>query len=258
MILSNKNGVSFFQFPKLAGQPDVRHAVFTRDCGYSEAPYRSLNVSFGLGDLPGNVERNRSVVLRCMAGGDPVYAEQNHGTDILRFSRNRRIGTDENPAPPFSGDAMITDISGKVLIVQVADCQSVLLYDPVRNVAANVHSGWRGSIRNIIGRTVGVMKHSFDCLPEDVIAGVGPSLGPCCAEFINYTSEIPEALWKYKDDADHFDFWSLSRDQLSEAGVSAENIDLSGMCTRCNTDRFFSYRGEGTTGRFAVAIGLKA
>lgn len=257
MILNSKNGVPFFQFPNLAGHPGARHAVFTRECGYSDAPYRSLNVSFGIGDLPGNVRRNRFLVSRCLEGGDFVYAEQNHGTDILLLSRNRGAGTAENLPPPFVGDAMVTDIPGKVLVIQVADCQSVLLYDPVRNVAANVHSGWRGSIRNIVGRTVGVMETHFDCRPEDVIAAVGPSLGPCCAEFVNYKSEIPEKFWKYKDGSDHFDFWSLSRDQLFEAGVSAENVDFSNMCTRCNTDRFFSYRGEGTTGRFAVAIGLK-
>lgn len=257
MILNHKNGVPFFQFPKLAGQPGARHAVFTRDCGCSGEPYRSLNVSFGLGDMPGNVKRNRSLVSRFMDGRDLVYAEQNHGTDVLLFSQNRNTGAAANPNPPFVGDAMITDVPGKVLVIQVADCQSVLLYDPFRKVVANVHSGWRGSIRNIVGRTARAMEKNFDCLPEDVIAGVGPSLGPCCAEFINYTSEIPEKFWKYKDGSDHFDFWSLSRDQLVDAGVSAENIDLSGMCTRCNTDLFFSFRGEGTTGRFAVAISLK-
>jgi len=151
----------------------------------------------------------------------------------------------------------VTDISKKNIVVKVADCQSVLLDDPDRQVVANVHSGWRGSIKNIIGRTIKVMKKQFACNPDNIVAGIGPSLGPCCAEFVNYKSEIPRALWGYKDGSNHFDFWSLSRDQLCDAGVLSENIDLSEMCTKCNIERFFSFRREGTTGRFAVAIGLK-
>jgi hypothetical protein len=100
------------------------------------------------------------------------------------------------------------------------------------------------------------MGEVFDCRTRDIIAGIGPSLGPCCAEFVNYANEIPPTFWKYKDALDHFDFWSLSRDQLRDAGLQSENICLSNLCTRCNTDRFFSYRGEGITGRFAAVIGL--
>jgi YfiH family protein len=156
----------------------------------------------------------------------------------------------------LEADAIVTDIPGKFLVIQVADCQSVLIYDPVQEVVANVHSGWRGSINNIIGCTLKVMEKSFGCRSRDVVAGIGPSLGPCCAEFVNYKKEIPEMFWKYKNDTNHFDFWSISRDQLCEAGVLFENVDLSRMCTKCDSNRFFSFRREGITGRFATLIGL--
>jgi copper oxidase (laccase) domain-containing protein len=123
-------------------------------------------------------------------------------------------------------------------------------------VVANVHSGWRGSLKNIIGRTVNIMG-TLGVRPPDIIAGISPSLGPCCAEFMNYKQEIPKKFWVYKDGDDHFDFWSLSRDQLGNAGVLPENVCLSKMCTKCCTDLFYSYRGEKTTGRFAAVIGLK-
>jgi hypothetical protein len=142
-------------------------------------------------------------------------------------------------------------------MVKVADCQSVFLYDPFLKVVANVHSGWRGSIKNVIGRAVKAMETEMQCLARHIVAGVGPSLGPCCAEFVNYETEIPKEFWKYKDQSDRFDFWSLSRDQLVAAGVLNENIYLSKMCTKCNPTLFFSYRGEGQTGRFAAVIGLK-
>ncbi|MBW1984000.1 MAG: polyphenol oxidase family protein, partial [Deltaproteobacteria bacterium] len=94
------------------------------------------------------------------------------------------------------------------------------------------------------------------CKSSDLIAGIGPSLGPCCAEFVNYKKEIPEAYWTYKNQDNYFDFWAVSKDQLCNAGVLPENTHLSKICTKCHTDRFYSYRGEGTTGRFAAVIGL--
>jgi YfiH family protein len=154
-------------------------------------------------------------------------------------------------------DAVVTDRSENYLVIQVADCQSVLMYEPVRRVVANVHSGWRGSIQNIIGCTVDAMKQYFGCSPDDILAGIGPSLGPCCAQFINYETEIPKEFWDYKDPDDHFDFWAISTDQLMKAGVRERNIESSQMCTRCRTEEFFSFRAEKTTGRFASVIGLK-
>jgi len=100
------------------------------------------------------------------------------------------------------------------------------------------------------------MEKEFDSKPGNIVTGISPSLGPCCAEFVNYKDEIPEEFWKYKDDSDHFDFWAISSDQLCNAGVLKKNIYLSEICTRCNTDLFYSFRGEGTTGRFAAVIGF--
>lgn len=253
LLLKEKNGVPFFQFPNLAEFSDIHHGIFTRNGGYSSNPFNSLNVSFGLGDPEIRVKQNRSAILKSMDGKELVFANQVHGTKVLVLARE---STEWEMGKMPAGDAMITDISLKLLVIQVADCQAVLMYDPVRQVVANVHSGWRGSINNIIGATITSMKEQFDCNPCNIIAGIGPSLGPCCAEFINYKKEIPEKYWEYKDRSDHFDFWSLSKDQLSSAGVLMENIYSGNVCTKCNTDLFFSYRGEGITGRFAVVAGL--
>jgi YfiH family protein len=280
VIVKQKNGVSFFEFPKLAGLPGILHGVFTRDNGKSKGPFRSLNVSFDVGDNNQAVLENRKIISRCINEKDLTFLDQVHGTRIVVFSKGhhsyRVFDTDDcfkgeysknlgaqtdtfgiDAERKFEADAIITDISRKFLVIQVADCQSVLIYDPVQKVVANVHSGWRGSINNIIGCTLKVMENRFGCRSRDIVAGIGPSLGPCCAEFVNYEKEIPEVFWKYKDDTNHFDFWAISRDQLCEAGVLFENVDLSGMCTKCELNRFFSFRGEGTTGRFAVLIGLK-
>ena len=101
------------------------------------------------------------------------------------------------------------------------------------------------------------MRDEFGVNPQNIIAGIGPSLGPCCGEFQNYRTEIPEKFWGYKDRFVNFDFWALTRDQLTEAGLGEENIEASGICTKCNPHQFFSYRRQNTTGRFAAVIGLK-
>lgn len=243
-----KTGFSFFQFPNLAAFSEIQHGIFTRSGGFSKGYFQSLNVSFGVGDDENAVKQNRRLISRCMNDKPLIFAEQVHGTSIAQIR-------DASDAP--QADAMITDAPGLMLVIQVADCQAVLLYDPVRRVVANIHSGWRGSICNIIAHAVGAMTRDYGCNPRDLVAGIGPSLGPCCAEFIHYKNEIPEILWKYKDSRDHFDFWQISRDQLSDAGVPAENISSSGLCTRCRTDLFFSYRGEKITGRFGAVISIK-
>ncbi|WP_231714579.1 peptidoglycan editing factor PgeF [Desulfonema ishimotonii] len=236
----------------------IWHGLFTRKGGVSLRPWKSLNVGRSVGDSPRAVTQNRRRILRTAGGDRLVFAHQVHGTEILIVSENSGEAASASPrSDPAPADAMITDIPGQNLVIQVADCQPVLLYDADRHVAANIHSGWRGSIRNIIGKTISAMTAHFQSDPRRIFAGIGPSLGPCCAEFVNYQREIPEKYRTYRKASDHFDFWAISRDQLCDAGVLPAHIICSGLCTRCRTDLFFSYRGEHTTGRFAAVIGLR-
>ena len=256
MILTHKNGASFYQFESLAQFSEIRHGIFTRHFGNSSAPFASLNVSFGLGDANDHIQQNRRIIARAMGGHDLIYAQQVHGDQVLIMNPDQSPTGDDGSRRLGTGDAMVTATAGKLLMTQLADCQSILLYDTTRQVVANIHSGWRSSIRNIAGQTVNAMQKHFGSDPAHLLAGIGPSLGPCCAEFIHYRKEIPERLWPYKVSKHHFDFWTISRDQLCAAGVSPDHIENSNICTRCNTALFFSYRGEGQTGRFASVIGL--
>ena len=257
MILTTQNGVSSYQFKNLTACSGIDHRIFTRNCGYSPPPFASLNVGLGIGDSRKNVSQNRGIISRFMGAGRLVFARQVHGCNIAVLSRDSEKRGIASAGRAVTADAMVTDIFGRNLVIQVADCQAVLLYEPTRRVIANVHCGWRGSVQNIIGRTVEVMEQHFGCRPGRIRAGIGPSLGPCCAEFINYRKEIPLEFWRYKGLNDHFDFWSLSGDQLKRAGVAEINIEFGGICTRCHTDDFFSYRAQRTTGRFAAVIGLR-
>jgi hypothetical protein len=215
-----------------------------------------LNVAFGIGDDDKHVKENRRIIAQGLGAKELIFAEQVHGERILIMGRQEVYDADDSNPAALVGDAMVTDIHERFLAIQVADCQAVLLYDPGRRVVANVHCGWRGSVRNIIGRTVDVMRSRFGCSPGNIRAGIGPSLGPCCAEFVNYRTEIPVEFRQHKDANDYFDFWAVSREQLTTAGVSAGNIETSQICTRCHGDDFFSYRAAKITGRFAAVIGL--
>lgn len=256
MMLKEKNGVSFLESPVLASYPALFHAVFTRHGGFSDPPFHHLNISFGLGDDPKTVEKNRERIVQCAGKGTPVYMDQVHGNAVW-ILKSKDAGSFSGAVKTPRADAAVTDIPETLLVVQVADCQPVFLYDPVARVIANVHAGWRGSISGIVGRTVRAMVRHFQSRPQNLVAVVGPSLGPCCAEFKNYKTEIPSAFWGYKDTADHFDFWGLTRDQLVLEGLFRENVHISGLCTRCRTNLFFSYRKEKITGRFGAVLGLR-
>ncbi len=251
------NGVTYLRFHGLENVDSVSHAVFTRKGGLSRGLYSSLNSSFGVGDKPEWVEGNRRMIQKTLGAGELVFCRQVHGTDVRIVSAFPDDRAQKRKGIPPVADALVTNVPGQFLVIQVADCQPVMVYDPVRKVVANIHSGWRGSIRNVIGRTVQIMAETFGSAENDLLAGIGPSLGPCCAEFVNYRSEIPRPFWVYKTKNNHFDFWALSRDQLLTAGLVREHIYSSNLCTRCRTDLFYSYRGEGKTGRFAAVIGLR-
>lgn len=257
VILLRKNGASFYQFPSFQKFTGIDHAVFTRHGGYSHGPFKSLNVTLGLGDDETHVCKNRQIISRCIDGQNLVFANQVHGHQVIILDGALQGADKRVSDSALNGDAMVTNLPHMALVVQVADCQAAMIYDPSRRVVANVHVGWRGSIQNILARTLGVLEQHFGCQAGHLVVGISPSLGPCCAEFVNYRSEIPQSYWAYKDDSHHFDFWSISYDQLVDAGVHPENISISRMCTKCNPDIFFSYRGQGRTGRFAAVIGLK-
>jgi hypothetical protein len=244
------------KFSNLSAIEDVQHHIFSRHGGCSRGDYASLNLSLGVGDNDGAVRQNRRIILEHMQTDCLVFLNQVHGTQIQTVDRH--CFSDDIPETLHvgTGDAMITNVPGLALVVLVADCQAVLMVDPVKRVIANVHVGWRGNVNHILCRTIMGMRSRFGCDPKDLHVGISPSLGPCCAEFINFAYEIPEMYWHHKDRRNRFDLWALSREQLLMEGVSPGNIHVSGICTRCRTDHYFSYRASKITGRFAVAIQL--
>lgn len=263
MILKNKNSLQYFTYSNLSVFGDICHGIFTRDNGISTGDYNSLNVGLSVGDKEASVVNNRQTIARCMGTKNLVFINQVHETGVLVLKKNDTNCLSKSHASLFTGDAiftgdaMLTNIPGTFLSIQVADCQAIILYDPQNKVVANIHSGWQGSIKNIAGACVESMKTEFNCQPKNIYAGISPSLGPCCAEFIHYKQEIPEKYWCYKNMASYFDFWKISTHQLLEAGLIPKNIEISNICTKCNSHLFFSFRKKKQTGRFVSVIGLK-
>lgn len=258
MHLFNKNNkklfkdstedVFYMKFPLMSEYSTLEHRVFTRNGGASRDPFKSLNTSYTVGDLSENVENNLQIIKQVITADNLMYMNQVHGKEVLSLSKKKNHELYSVP----DADAIITDIPSLAIMIKQADCQGIILFDPVRQVVSVVHSGWKGSVENILDATVKKMETEFKCDPENIIAAIGPSLGPCCAEFVSYEEMFPSFFRKYMTATNHFDFWLISEMQLVKAGLLKKNIEISGICTKCRTDLFFSYRGEDITGRFAT------
>lgn len=240
----------FVQYSFFSHVQTLSAATFSRHGGLSGVPYHSRNVGLHAGDDEAVVLRNRALIREELGLARLVSAGQVHGDSILNVDWLPE--TDEEHA---GHDALMTNIPELGLMIQQADCQAVMLYDPEHGAVANIHSGWRGSVANIIAKTVAAMAKAYGTRPAALHAAISPSLGPCCGEFINYRTELPLAFHAYQTQPNHFDFWAISRDQLRNAGVRVEQIEIAGRCTVCN-ENYFSYRREGVTGRFASVIGM--
>jgi polyphenol oxidase len=256
LISKNYNGLSFYQFPLLQTIPGLAHGIFTRHGGKSRGVYASLNLSFSVGDNQQTVVENRKLVLKALGIPGLQSLKQVHGREAVEIKEDLFTNSQSIPESR-SGDILMTRLSKQGLMIKQADCQSIVLYDPSHQAVANIHCGWRGNVNNVIGEAVKRMSSRFKTVPHQLLAGIGPSLGPCCAQFINYRKEIPARYWTYQSRPHYFDLWRLSRDQLVAAGVSENHIQIAGLCTSCRTGDFFSYRKEKNTGRFATIIALQ-
>ncbi len=243
--------VPHFRFPLVSPYPELRHAVFTRIGGTSRPPYESLNISYQVGDKRHRVSRNLARIRGILMAERLVTMRQVHGTEVAVIRSPDQLRRRATPV----ADAIITCLPGIAVVVRQADCQGVILYDPQRRVLGVVHCGWRGSVAGILIRVVSRMKEAFGCNPGDLLACIGPSLGPCCAEFVD-PAIFPQGFREFWRDSTHLDLKAVSRHQLLQAGLGKDHIQISHICTRCRTDLFFSYRGEGITGRFATAAML--
>jgi purine-nucleoside/S-methyl-5'-thioadenosine phosphorylase / adenosine deaminase len=246
--------VELFQFANLSALDGVVHGISTRAGGVSEGRCASLNVSYSVGDAVSNVDENIDRLAETVGSRRErlVSAFQVHGRAVTV------VGPDTVAEPRPKCDVLVTDSPERTLLLRYADCTPVLLADPRRHVVAAVHAGWRGSAVRAASAAVEALVDAYGSRPADIVAGIGPAIGPCCYEV---GSDVVDAFfdrpWLIADR--RLDLWAANRQALLDAGVLAEHIEVAGICTRCESDRFFSHRANGgqPAGRFAGVIGLQ-
>jgi YfiH family protein len=247
--------LSVFKFESFREYKSLAHFITTRE-GWASGE----NPRFTGDDKSVFEEFRKELAVSCEVGvGQLFFPRQTHSDHVA-------IITDESTAIIPDTDALITNVSGKFLCVQSADCVPVLLYDPKKNVIAAVHAGWRGTVSKIITKTVQRMTEAFGCQPSDLVAGIGPSIhihayevGPEVIEAVLTSFKNPTALLKpsLKPGKAYFDLWLANQIILSESGIKNENIEVLGLCTFGHPELFYSARRDGSeTGRIASGICL--
>jgi polyphenol oxidase len=271
MIFNTSQDVPFLQF---ASWPEngrsLHHAIFTRQGGVSPAPFASLNLSVSVPDEKARVYANRRQAYG-LFGRDTdtvVHAHLVHGRDVGRATQAN------NGTWLPEVDGLISNEPGCALTMNFADCAPILLYDPVKGAMGIGHAGWQGAVKDLPGALVAAMQREFGSDPAQLLAGVGPCIGPCCYEVgevvitaVGAAFTDPESLllgtgdWRLEigdsgpPATRHFDLPEANRRNLQRAGV--RQIEMSGLCTACRTDLFFSHRAErGKTGRFGAIMVL--
>jgi len=258
MLNKKLNKLELYQFENLIKYNGILHFITARNGGISSKPFESLNLGYKSGDKPENVRTNWKILERNLGLEDKkiVLLNQLHSDKIVIIEDILK----DNSIYEKDGDAIITNQHGILIVVLVADCVPIIIYDKNNSIIAVVHAGWRGSTLNIAKKTVNQMKRSFHSKPENIIVGIGPSIGPCCYEvkkdvvkhFIDYKYAVIKRKNQY-----YINLWEINRAQLINAGLKESNIEIAGLCTSCNIKHFFSYRNKHPTGRFAAGVMLK-
>ena len=265
----DKGRIRLYMFDRLAGAAGLYHAVTTRTGGFSPHPYAGLNLGLNTGDSAENVFRNHAALARSLHFDVLRIASsrQVHGTRIMHVTRPPSRQPPGRMAYSHDGfDALITSLTGITLMVRVADCVPVLLFDPVRRALAVIHAGWKGTLAGITAGTLAEMSSSCGSQPGDIIAGIGPSIGPCCFCVGRETADLfyrrvpwSDSVISERSGMAHIDLREANRLQLVSGGCRSGNIDMCDICTSCRSDIFFSHRREqGKTGRFVLLAGLRA
>jgi len=253
--------LDFWRAESLVLLPWLTHGVTHRTGGVSGGGYRSLNVGLHVGDSYSDVMENRQRVANALGFEvtNMICAEQIHRGEaaVVSYAEAGRGIADIADAIP-GVDALITKTPGVLLALYFADCVPVLFADPMQQVIAVAHAGWRGIVAEVIENTVQKMNEQFDCQPETLLAAIGPCIGPESFEVGAEVAShfVDDCLTDYPKP--HVDLPSAAKRRLTALGILPKNIQCSRECTVSNSDRYFSHRRDyGQTGRMAAVIGIR-
>ncbi len=266
--INTKNGVTYITFPKLEKTGLVNHLFSTRIGGVSEGQYQSMNLSFNNGDNRENVLENYRRLCNCVDIDikNLVLSRQTH-TDNIKTVIEEHRGTGIFKDSFCDIDGLVTDRPQVALVTQYADCTPLVFLDPVKKVIATSHAGWRGTVKEIGRKTVEKIQREFGSNPKDIITGIGPCIQSCCYEvddpvyneFVKLSYLDLSKIFTHKENGRYMlNLVEANKQILINAGVLEENIDLSDICTCCNTDKLHSHRATGgKRGNLGLIIELK-
>lgn len=258
-----KNGVVFFTIPAF----DVlrlRHGFSTRIGGASEGPFESLNLSAKREPNQKNVQENfrRMGEALGVTLGSMVICHYAHGTRAERVKKEHRGMGILRPNQLPECDGIVTGDKDVTAVSLHADCNALFFADVKGRAVGVCHAGWRGTLGGMTRSMINKLKEEFGVLPEEVLVGIGPAIGPCCFEvqddvaqpFVDaFGSEI--RIWR--DGRQYLDLWLALGIQLMEEGVPPENVTFAELCTHCHPELFYSHRRDrGKTGAMGSFISL--
>ncbi len=255
-------GINYWQEEAFAQKELVQHAFSERGAD------GDFNLALHTGDEPKKVINNRRVFTAALDidMAQTVTMEQVHGLNIAQVGKKDcGRGMYDYQDSLKATDGLITDEKNVALMGCFADCVPLIFLDPQRKVIALSHAGWKGTVGGIAGLTAEKMVQEYNCAYGDIMVAVGPSIGPCHYEVDRRViNEVQKFAWWQKvltptaEEHAMLNLWECNRLQLLELGLKEANIFVSGLCTYCHNDKFFSYRAEnGRTGRIAAIIMLK-
>ncbi len=239
----------------LLDQPGLVHAFTTRPGGVSEGPYASLNITRSRGDKPANVAENRERLRQALGLDYLAFATQVHGRDVVRLDEAPR-----GDQPAGEADALMTDRPGIGLVSQTADCTPILLFDPQNRAIAAIHSGWRGTVQNIIAATLEAMRAAYATQPGHILAAIGPAVSPenyrvgpeVVEQFAGFASESGVLSPLDAEGGAQLDVSRACELQLLAAGVPQAQIERSPLCTYAQEADLFSARRSHHRGESGV------
>jgi len=244
-----------YRFPTIFQQFKVITAAeSTRHGGVSIAPYTSLNLGLHTEDDPESIIENRKRFFTALNIDLPqvAYSHQIHSDQILNV---------ENSGSYEGYDALITNRTKTFLSVTVADCTPVLIFDPHQKAVAAIHAGWRGTVAEIVRKTLMEMQTQFRTKPEHCFAYVGTCIDECSFEVdADVADHFATAYKRWDKERSKFfiDLKQANRQQLLDSGVPESQIEISSFSTFLNNEDYFSYRKEGgQSGRMLAVIGLQ-
>lgn len=243
-----KDGLTYYTIPSFDATGLVRHCFTTRYGGVSKGETSSMNLGFNTNDTRENVLQNYDII-GSEIGIDAqrlVFSDQTHH-DKVRIITSADCGKGIScESDIVSTDAFVCAEPNVPFITFYADCVPLYFLDPIKKVAALAHSGWRGTVKQIGSKTIDVMKNEFGCDPQDILVGIGPSIGQCHFEVDCEVAKLVDQEFVIKkDDKYYIDLWGVIMKQLALSGIKDENITLANICTYCNNDEFFSHRITG-------------